>query len=796
MTSDGMTGTDRTRPTLLRPALALYIIFLMVFLPCLALTEASPGPGPQRSGSSTASGEMPLYLAASSALSPSAPTGGSDSTVTFRASAGLTSFDLGTWATTAAKGPLTVDGNVQVVLWAQGSGLQSSAGFSVTVGVDGQQVGEVIATQDSALSSTPKEYQGTGAMHFDLSAGQTISVQITVYERGTGGDLLLGSSDHPSRLVLSASPLSTSTYAENHKAGTSLLVRTNIVDVWGTDDVDSVEQYIAGPYQTRDVNIDPSAITEDMIVATANPADQMTSDVTDSSMNVSWLWVYQGMKSEGKSIKPGIYYLVGKVHLKGSSTTYSNAGAIVISEAPPLIGVAGTAIIVAFVVGGIAVGVYFFALRTDRLKTDKGRAIATLATIGIVVGAGLYAFMVAVPLTNQSGGANAPDFSVTTVDGGSFSLSSQNGKVIVMDLFGTTCPTCNGMMPTLVKLHQRYKGAVFVSVSVEGTGDTTDQITAFKAKYGADWAFAKDTDKVWQRYQDITDPYIPTLVIINPQGKISYRHVGDASLDTLSKQVEKASKGGFDIGISTQGGDLILVAFIMGVLAFFSPCAFPLLPGYMSYVLARREESSKGKGPSIGRSVLGGVLAALGTLAIFSLAGLLIGAAGSAVVSYIPYLTPVIAIIIAVMGALMLLDMTRWTNKITGALVPVTSRVQSGLDRASSKVSGGKSSNFGLFLYGAGYGVAAMGCHAAVFVAIMIAGFVAGGFASALLVFVMFGLGMGIMMVAITVLVGMAKGMVIKRMQGAMPLITKFSGLVLLIAGVYLAWYSLNALMG
>ena len=533
-----------------------------------------------------------------------------------------------------------------------------------------------------------------------------------------------------------------------------------------------------------------------MIVARANPNDQMTSDETGSSKNVSWLWIYEGMKSEGKPIKPGIYYLVGKVHLKGSSMVYSSAGAVVISEAPPLIGAAGTALIVAIVLGGLAVAVYFFALRTDRLKTDKGRAIAALATIGIVVGAGMYAFMVAVPLSNQNGGANAPDFTVATVEGGTFNLANQKGKVIVMDLFASWCPTCNSMMPTLVKLHQRYKGAIFVSVSVDLSADNPEKVKAFKAKYGADWAFAMDSDKVWQRYQDITDPFIPTLVIINPQGKISYRHVGDSSLSTLSKEVEKASKGGFDIGISTQGGDLILVAFITGVLAFFSPCAFPLLPGYMSYVLSRREDTSKGKGPTVGRSLLGGILAALGALALFSLAGLLIGAAGSTVVVYIPYLTPVIAIIIAVLGALMLLDMTGWTEKITGALVPVTSKVQSGLDKASSKVQGGKSSNLGLFLYGAGYGVASMGCHAPVFIAIMMAGFVAGGFATALLVFVIFGLGMGIMMVSITVLVGMAKGMVIKRMQSAMPLIKKFSGLVLLIAGIYLAWYSLSALMG
>jgi cytochrome c-type biogenesis protein len=774
--------------------MALYLAFLMALIPCLVLVEAQPGPS--RSGHETMMGEMPLYLAPSSVLSPSTPSGGSDSSVTFRASAGLTLFDLGTWTTAAIKGPLIVDGNVQAILWAQGSGIQNSAIFSVSLSVDGQAVGSVIDTQGSALSSTAKEYTGSVAMRFNLSQGQTLSAQITVQERGTGGELLFGSADHPSCLILSANPVMTSTYAETHKAGTSLLVRTNIIDVWGTDDVDNVEQFVAGPYQTREVSIDPSAITEDMIVARANPNDQMTSDETGSSKNVSWLWIYQGMKSEGKSIKPGIYYLVGKVHLKSSSTVYSSAGAVVVSEAPPLIGAAGTALIIAIVIGGLAVAVYFFALRTDRLKTDKGRAIAALATIGIVVGAGMYAFMVAVPITNQSGGANAPDFSVTTVEGGNFNLATQKGKVIVMDLFATWCPTCNGMMPTLVKLHQRYKGAVFVSVSVDLSADNPEKVKAFKAKYGADWAFAMDSDTVWQRYQDITDPFIPTLVIINPQGKISYRHVGDSSFGALSKEVEKASKGGFDIGISTQGGDLILVAFITGILAFFSPCAFPLLPGYMSYVLARREDPSKGKGPTLGRSLLGGTLAALGALALFSLAGLLIGAAGSTVVVYIPYLTPVIAIIIAVLGALMLLDMTGWTEKITGALVPVTSKVQSGLDKASSKVQGGKSSNLGLFLYGAGYGVAAMGCHAPVFIAIMMAAFVAGGFASALLVFVIFGLGMGIMMVSITVLVGMAKGMVIKRMQSAMPLIKKFSGLVLVIAGIYLAWYSLSALMG
>jgi cytochrome c biogenesis protein CcdA/peroxiredoxin len=686
-------------------------------------------------------------------------------------------------------------------MWAQGSNLQTNTQFSVSLEVDGTQVGTTIQTQASGLSTPAKEYVGEGTADFNISTGQTIAAHITVSERGTGGDLLYGSVSHPSRIILGATPVTSSTFPQAHKAGTSIVVRTQVDDVWGVEDVDLVEQFIAGPYATRELNIDPNSITEDKIVAKADLSEQTVTDKTASGMNVSWTWIYQGMKSGSTTIKPGIYYLVGKVHCKGSDRTnsriYSSAGPVVVSAPAQFLGSAGSAILVAIFIGGVAVVIYFYALRTERLRTDKGRAVATLLMIAIVVGAGMYAFLVAVPSSSQSGGANAPDFKVTTIDEKGFSLADQKGKVVVLDLFATWCPTCNAMMPTIVKLHQRYTGAVFISISPEGSGDTEDTIRTFQTKYGADWSFAKDTDNVWPRYQDVTDPHIPTLVIINPQGKISYRHVGEASLDDLSKQVDKASRGGYDLGISTQGQDLVFVAFITGVFAFFSPCAFPLLPGYMGYVLARREDANDPKaGPvPVGRSVVGGILAASGALALFLLAGLAVATAGAQLVIYIPYLTPVIAVIIAVMGILMLFDKAGWTDKIMGLLSPITSRVQTRIQGAVRNTKGGRAGNLGLFLYGVGYGVASMGCHAPVFVAIMIAGFVAGGFASALLVFIMFGLGMGIMMVTVTVLVGMAKGMVIKRMQSAMPMIKRLSGLILLIAGIYLAWYSLNAIL-
>jgi cytochrome c biogenesis protein CcdA/peroxiredoxin len=518
----------------------------------------------------------------------------------------------------------------------------------------------------------------------------------------------------------------------------------------------------------------------------------MEADVESSRMNVSWRWSYSDWEYEGKAIEPGIYYLVGKVHAKGGRT-YVDTGTVVIPEKAPGIfeGPTGT-IIAAFVIGTVAVLVYLYALRTERIMTDRGRTIATAFMVALVVGAGMYVFMTAVPISGSSGGEDAPDFTLTSIDGKEFTLSDHRGKVVFMDLFATWCPACNSGMPTLVKLHQQYKDAVFISISVEGSGDTDEGLKEFKESYGADWTFARDTDRVWQQYQELGQPFIPTIVIINPQGKLTFRDIGDLPFDKLSEQMDKAYKGGFDIAITTKETSLAIVAFVTGVLSFFSPCAFPLLPGYMSYCLARKEGIRNGKGGAkdLKSSVRGGMVAALGIISIFCLAGILVAAAGSTVVAYVSYLTPVIAVIIAIMGFLMLVDRTAWADRIFGG---ITTKVQNGLSGMTGRRIG-TGGNRGLFLYGAGYGVASMGCQAPVFVAIMVAGFAAGGFGQALLLFILFGIGMGAMMITVTVLVGMAKGMAIRKMTSAMPYIKRVSGLILLVAGMYLAYYYGNML--
>jgi len=79
-----------------------------------------------------------------------------------------------------------------------------------------------------------------------------------------------------------------------------------------------------------------------------------------------------------------------------------------------------------------------------------------------------------------------------------------------------------------------------------------------------------------------------------------------------------AQAGGVEGAIAGPAG--VIVAFIVGMVSFFSPCILPVLPGYLSYVSGvSGEELESGERRS--RVVLGTTLFVLGFAAVFTLLG-------------------------------------------------------------------------------------------------------------------------------------------------------------------------------
>ena len=138
--------------------------------------------------------------------------------------------------------------------------------------------------------------------------------------------------------------------------------------------------------------------------------------------------------------------------------------------------------------------------QTPTRKNRKWLKITGISLVIVVVLAGLgyggYYFM-----TNSGGELEpASDFSVTTLTGANFTLSSYKGKVVLIDFMSVTCVPCKQLMPELVTISEEFNDSlVIISIDVDPT-DTEAQLLEFKNDFNATWNFALDTDGLFTKY--------------------------------------------------------------------------------------------------------------------------------------------------------------------------------------------------------------------------------------------------------------------------------------------------------
>ena len=118
---------------------------------------------------------------------------------------------------------------------------------------------------------------------------------------------------------------------------------------------------------------------------------------------------------------------------------------------------------------------------------------------------------------------DAPDFTLDSVTGESITLSDFKGKVVLLDFWATSCAPCIRSIPEIVRLREKYmdKGLVVLGISMDTAAQANDdQLKKFMATFNMKYHVMRDDGVVSEAYYGDSPPEIPTMYIINREGKI------------------------------------------------------------------------------------------------------------------------------------------------------------------------------------------------------------------------------------------------------------------------------------
>jgi cytochrome oxidase Cu insertion factor (SCO1/SenC/PrrC family) len=180
-----------------------------------------------------------------------------------------------------------------------------------------------------------------------------------------------------------------------------------------------------------------------------------------------------------------------------------------------------------------------------RRKTKRKHSIVEiigLAAIGIfVVGIIWLAFFTQPPTPSETTTYTlATDFTLTDVDGNTFRLSDQQGKVVVLEFMHTTCSACVAESPRLKDLRSQFgNDVVMVMISVDPAGDTDNVLRDYRNQDVTGWIAMGDRAQVTQVY---AVEATPTIFIIDKNGYIRYQHVGLTETSVLFGEIKSLTK--------------------------------------------------------------------------------------------------------------------------------------------------------------------------------------------------------------------------------------------------------------
>jgi len=389
-----------------------------------------------------------------------------------------------------------------------------------------------------------------------------------------------------------------------------------------------------------------------------------------------------------------------------------------------------------------------------------------------------------------------------TNDTGWFELEEHRGKVVILDFMAHDCLACHGVqahleenMPIWNEMDSEYE-LLIVAVGAWynepfnylNTSDDKYHVPYyFTGKGSVESVIVNETTRgdLREYYNALT---IPVVYVIDHEGYLIAKNTGTGlEWNEFDSAVELALNGNAEdlrFGLSKVDSSMIgffTLGLLLSVLVYFSPCAFPVLPSFITYYLSlgSREEELIEQGKLTGKMPKAwviGLLSGLGMWTFFLFIGIIAVIMGEAfeksgIISQIAF---TIAVLLVILGFFML----------TGGTAHLMGWVQKLIDKWSTTENDETfTPRRNMYLYGIGYAAASIDCTAAAVLPFIIYLSTKGGYS------VPFGLsglmiGLLLLMVSVTVSVSLGRQVMIDFLRKSTGMIKMIGSWMMIFAGV------------
>jgi cytochrome c-type biogenesis protein len=210
----------------------------------------------------------------------------------------------------------------------------------------------------------------------------------------------------------------------------------------------------------------------------------------------------------------------------------------------------------------------------------------------------------------------------------------------------------------------------------------------------------------------------------------------------------------------------------LGMFAAINPCGFVMLPAYLMYFLGLEGAKPGSQRASVVRALTVSAATSSGFILVFLVVGAIARLFTNTLVDNAKYLSLVIGIAMVILGCLMLAG---WRPKFSLPEVGGT--------------AARKQTFASMFGFGVAYAIASIGCTIPLLIANVFSAFSTKGYVSGVISTALYGVGMALMVTALTVTLAFASGGLLRVLRGALRHMDQIASVFLIATGMYLTWY-------